>query len=46
MSKKAILPLVKKGEVSSMLNLSAAAQAPLSLKAWNGNVVLLEMGLF
>jgi len=40
---KAILPLLKKGDASRIINLSSAAQAPVSLEALNGNVALSEM---
>lgn len=40
---KAILPLLKKGDAPRIINLSSAAQAPVSLEALNGNVALSEM---
>lgn len=40
---KAILPLLKKGDTSRIINLSSAAQAPVSLEALDGNVALSEM---
>ena len=40
---KAILPLLKKENTSRIINLSSAAQAPISLEALNGNIALSEM---
>ena len=40
---KAILPLLKKGAASRIINLSSAAQAPVSLEALAGNQTVSEM---
>lgn len=40
---KRILPLLRKGEKSRIINLSSAAQAPVSLEALQGNVAISEM---
>ncbi len=39
----ALLPILKKGDVPRIINLSSAAQAPVSLDALNGSVTLSEM---
>lgn len=40
---KAVIPLLKKGDAPRIINLSSAAQAPVSLEALAGNVALSEM---
>lgn len=40
---KALLPLLKKGGASRIINLSSAAQAPVSIEALEGKITLSEM---
>jgi len=40
---KALLPLLKKGDTSRIINLSSAAQAPISIEALEGEKSLSEM---
>ncbi len=40
---KAVLPLLKKGDAPRIINLSSAAQAPVSLEALKGDIALSEM---